>query len=343
MCLDFVEESREQEAPKQAWSIWSGDELLALKTPLFSRCVVALGTFDGVHVGHRRILSDAVRLAQKEGWPAVAVTFDRHPAATVAPHRVPPLITPFQRRLELIVAAGISHIIVIRFDADFCRMPAEEFVRQIIGRALGAKALVVGYDFRFGFGARGNVATLEQAAPELGYDLNVVPPVTVDGERVSSTLIRRRVGEGDVEGVRKFLGRPFGLQGTVVSGDARGRTLGFPTANLQVDPELLVPGDGVYLTRVRPARSVDPNVVSSGDCFAALTVIGTRPSFGGGERTVESFLLDFDGDLYGRQLVIDFHRRVRGIIRFRSAEELVRQIEADVAKARAYFGLGNPR
>lgn len=323
------------EATERPWSVWNGDDLRALENPLFTNCVVALGTFDGVHLGHQQILREAVQVGRERGWPAVAFTFDRHPAATLAPESKPALITTFERRLELIVEAGITHVIVVRFDTNFVCVTARDFVKEILCGALGAKALVVGYDYRFGFGAKGNVETLEKAATKMGYDLTVVQPVTLDGERVSSTLIRRQIAHGDVEGAEAFLGRPFRLRGTVVPGDARGRTLGFPTANLQVDPELLTPGDGVYLTKV----SVDPRSPQTTKPISAITVIGTRPSFGKRERAVESFLLDFSGDLYGKELDIDFLRRLRGIVRFESPEELVRQIEADVREARAFFGL----
>ncbi|HLS90653.1 MAG TPA: bifunctional riboflavin kinase/FAD synthetase [Limnochordia bacterium] len=335
--MSWLPEQDDTEAKNVAgpgWSMWSGEELLARRKPLFSHSVVALGTFDGVHLGHQEIFAKTVEISRDRGWCSVAFTFDRHPAATLAPERKPRLLTSFERRLELILETGVSHVAVVRFDTAFSRVPAEEFVEKVLCGALGARAIVVGYNFRFGFEARGNVDLLKECSAKLGYDLTVIQPVACSGQGVSSTKIRALVAQGDVEGARNLLGRPFSLEGVVVSGDARGRALGYPTANLSVDPELVLPGDGVYVTQANfsgQSRGTQPH--------QALTVIGTRPSFGGGERTVETFLLDFEGNLYGKKLRIDFLKRLRGIIRFERQEELVRQIEEDVAQARAYFGL----
>lgn len=320
-------------AKEERWSMWNGEELLSRRTPLFERSVVALGTFDGVHVGHQQIFAHALKISRERGWPSVVFTFDRHPAATLAPKRQPRLLTTFERRLELILETGVCHVVVVRFDAAFSKMPASQFVQRVLCGALGAKAVVVGYNFRFGFQAQGDVDLLEDAAATLGYDLTVVQPVVHQGEGVSSTAIRARLSQGDVEGAHALLGRPFALEGTVVRGDARGRVLGYPTANLKTDPDLLVPGDGVYVTQATPMGAGDAPL------YRALTVIGTRPSFGGGERTIENFLLDFDGDLYDARLRVHFLKRLRGIVRFEGPEALVRQIEKDVSQARAYFGL----
>jgi len=330
--VQWENEAPAVEAGGTSWSLWSSEELLAREAPLFDASAVALGTFDGVHLGHRRIFAEAAALAGARGWAAVAFTFDRHPAQVTAPERAPRLLTTFPRRLQLILGTGIGRAVVVRFDANFAQLPPEEFVRRILHGALGARAVVVGPDFRFGFRARGDVQLLERMASELGYSLHVVPPVTVDGEKVSSTSIRSRIARGDVEGAARLLGRPFSLEGTVVPGAARGRVLGYPTANLAVEADLAVPADGVYLTHTRdPEAGLGP--------LPGLTVIGTRPSFGPGERSVETFLLDFQGDLYGRRLEIAFLARLREVIPFSGAESLVRQIEADVAQARAYFGM----
>jgi len=329
----WVKKGPATEAGRGEWSLWGGKELLERSTPLFDACAVALGTFDGVHIGHRQIFEQAVALARACGWPAVAFTFDRHPAATIAPSRRPPLLTTFQRRIALILEAGIAHVVVVRFDEEFSRVPAEEFARRILSRALGAKAVVVGRDFRFGSGARGDVGLLERMASDLGYTLRVVPPVTVGGEKVSSTAIRSFVAKGDVEMAARLLGRPYLLEGVVVHGEARGRTLGYPTANLAVSEELLVPAEGVYLTKAHDREAgLGP--------FPGLTAIGTRPSFGPGARSIETHLLDYQGDLYGRRLSLEFCARLRDISAFEGAESLVRQIEVDVAQARAFFGLG---
>ena len=313
------------------WSKWSVDDFKAQRSPLFDRCVVALGTFDGVHVGHRRILEAACSLARETGGDAVAFTFDRHPQETLAPERAPALLSGFERRLELIQSAGVHHTVVAEFDHRFAAVEAGDFLDAVVLGALGARAVVVGYNFRFGRGASGDAAFLSRAARERGFRLEVAPPVEIGGEPVSSTRIRRELAGGDVAAAALLLGRPFSLSGRVKAGDARGRALGFPTANLEPEPRVAVPGDGVYITRVH----IDGE--ETGAVRSALTVIGRRPSFGQLERAIESFLLDYSGDLYGARIEIEFLSRLRDVVKFDSAEALKRQIEDDVAKAREYF------
>ena len=325
-----------------SWSLWSAADLLALPPPGLGPAVVALGTFDGVHLGHARILAEAVTLGRSLGCAPVAFTFDRHPMLTLAPERAPRALTPLSERVREILRSGIEHVVVVRFDGDFAALGAGEFLERIVCRALGARGVVVGYNFRFGRGAAGSTVDLERGAALHGYTLQVVPPVSVDGVPVSSTRIRAAVQEGRMEEAVRLLGRPFAACGPVVRGDARGRTLGYPTANVETAPELVLPPDGVYLSRVL-VRDGGENAGPPGDGAGnaegtpALAVLSDRPSFATGRRTLECFLLDFSGDLYGREVEVRFLSRLRGIVRVASVEELTGQIARDVAAARAYF------
>ena len=267
---------------------------------------VAIGTFDGVHLGHRRVL-DAVVAA---GLTPTVVTFDPHPRIAFG-YEVE-LLTPLRRRLELISEAGIQETLVVEFDLDLARLEPEAFVERVL-RPIGAEVVVAGADFRFGRGRTGDLELLGR----LGFDARTVPLV----ENVSSSRIRDLLRAGEVEQAAKLLGRPPEVEGTVVTGDARGGTLGFPTANLRLEPELLVPAYGIY------AGAADGN--------RAAISIGTNPHYGGAERLVEAHLLDFEGDLYGRRLVLQLWRRLRDEQSFGSEEELVTQIARDVEETRA--------
>ena len=266
---------------------------------------VAIGTFDGVHVGHRRVLDAAIAA----GRTPTVVTFDPHPR-TVLGNRVE-LIVPLQRRLELLAEAGIEDVLVVEFTLGLAGLEPEEFAEQTL-RAIGAEVVLAGASFRFGRGRAGDLEVLRR----LGFEVRPVPLA----ERVSSSQIRQLLGAGEIEGAAQALGRPPELEGTVVSGDARGGTLGFPTANLRVDPNVLVPAYGIYAGFAEGTR--------------AAVSVGTNPHYGGNERRIEAFLLDFDGDLYGRRLVIELWRRLRDEQAFASEGELVEQIARDVEQAR---------
>ena len=266
---------------------------------------VAIGTFDGVHVGHRRVLEAALAAG---GVPTV-VTFDPHPRVALG-NRVE-LLTTLGRRLELLDALGIEDVLVLEFDLELARLEPEPFAEQVL-RAIGAEIVLAGANFRFGRGAAGDLALLERR----GFDVRPVPLV----EGVSSTVVRQYVRAGEVERAARALGRPPEVEGTVVAGDARGGTLGFPTANLRVDPDLLVPAHGIYAGATLGTR--------------AAVSIGVNPHYGGRERRVEAFLLDFDGDLYGRRLVVELWARLRDERAFGSEEALVAAIRRDVEQAR---------
>jgi riboflavin kinase/FMN adenylyltransferase len=266
---------------------------------------VAIGTFDGVHLGHRRVLEAALAA----GLTPSVVTFDPHPRIAFG-YEVE-LLTPLHRRLELIGEAGIEETLVVEFDLDLARLEPEEFAEHVL-RPIGTEVVVAGTDFRFGRGRSGDLELLGR----LGFDARTVPLV----ENVSSSRIRELLRAGEIERAARLLGRPPEVEGTVVTGDARGGTLGFPTANLRLEPELLVPAYGIY--------------AGAADGHRAAISIGTNPHYGGEERRVEAHLLDFEGDLYGRRLILRLWRRLRDERSFASEEELVAQIARDVQETR---------
>jgi riboflavin kinase/FMN adenylyltransferase len=275
---------------------------------------VAVGSFDGVHLGHREVIrgSDSV------------LTFDPHPSAVVAPKHTPKLLTDLEIKAELVKDLGVQELIVIGFDADFAKRSAQEFIDDVLVGTLAATHVSVGENFRFGNRAKGDPQML---AKDERFSTRVTPLLEVDGEVVSSSHIRGLVLAGEVEHAARFLGAPFQMRGEVVHGDERGRELGFPTANLVPDDALVCPGHGVY-------ACLADTLTGAGALPAAVNV-GVRPTFvtGRGE-LVEAYVLDFDGDLYGKRLRLDFLSRLRGERRFQSAEDLVEQMHRAVARTR---------
>jgi riboflavin kinase/FMN adenylyltransferase len=275
---------------------------------------VAVGTFDGVHLGHREVISGA----------DTVVTFDPHPAAVVAPGGAPRLLTTLERKTELIADLGVQELVVVPFDQDFAARSAQSFVDDVLVGTLRAEHVSVGENFRFGHKAAGDEELLRS---DERFGTRVVALLEVDGEVVSSSHIRGLVLGGAVEYADKLLGAPFTVGGEVVQGDQRGRTLGFPTANLVPRDGYVVPGHGVYACRAQTA---------DGAVHVAATNVGVRPMFvtGRGE-LIEAFLVDFDGDLYGSQLRVEFLKRLRGEKRFESVDALVEQMGRDVEETRA--------
>jgi|SRR5215470_19914755 len=285
--------------------------------------VVALGVFDGIHLGHREILTRAVGRARDLGLEAVACTFEPHPMEVLQPDRVPLPITTLGERLDLIAAVGIDTTVILPFTREMASIEPESFVKGVLVDRLRAREIVVGDSHRFGRGARGDPRLLLSLGEQLGFEVDVVPALSVDGAPVSSTEVRAALQEGDVERAARLLGRPYTVCGDVVRGAGRGRTLGFPTANLRTDRPLLVP-TGVYACHATVEGMVYPTVVN----------IGVRPTFPGQAFAVEAYLLDFSGDLYGNVLCLGFERRLRGERRFPSVDALKAQIAEDVALAR---------
>ncbi len=295
--------------------------------PGWGRSVVTIGVFDGVHRGHQMIIGHTVRRAKELGMSSVVVTFDPHPAVVVRPGSHPAVLTESGRKAELIEELGVDVLCVIPFTVDFSRLGPETFVHDVLVEHLHASAVVVGENFRFGHKAAGDVGLLERLGRTFGFTVEGAPLVgSAPASVVSSTYIRSCVDAGDVAEAAAALGRPHRLEGIVVRGDARGRKLGFPTANLAVSAHAAVPADGVYAAWL----------VRRGHAPARAAVsIGTNPTFSGRERRVEAYVLDFDEDLYGERLGLDFVARLREQRRYDGIEALVDQIRADVDQARA--------
>lgn len=290
--------------------------------------VVSIGTFDGVHRGHRVVLGRAREYADEQGLPMAVLTFYPHPLSVVRPGHEPPAVATLRHRLELVGQAGADAALVLTFDQSLAAMSAEDFVRSVVVEAMHARAVVVGEDFRFGHRAVGDVGLLARMGADAGFTTVPVPPVGHDGIRWSSTEVRRRVAEGDVRTASSVLGHLFEVEGPVVVGDHRGRDLGYPTANLAVAPGMLVPADGVYAGYLR--RVDDPETL-----LPAAVSVGTNPTFDGDERRVEAYVLDTDDlDLYGQHVAVSFVEQLRTQRRFDDVDTLVAQMAVDVAQTR---------
>lgn len=302
---------------------------------------VTIGAYDGVHLGHRAVLRLLRELADARGLDAALVTFHRHPMQVVRPESAPKLLTTLPQKLELLESTGLLDVCrVLRFDDTRRHESAEDFVTEVLVGELGARIVVVGADFHFGYGRSGDVSLLERMGADLGFEvvgLGLVSPASemsadADSEPYSSTQVRQLLAMGDVEAAARRLGRHHEVRGTVVEGDKRGRDLGFPTANIAVPDEIAMPADGIYA-----GYFVD----GPGNLHQAALSLGRRPTFHHDQRfsLLEAHLLDFDGDLYGQQVAVRFVARIRGEERFDSAGELVERISLDVAETRRILGV----
>ena len=293
---------------------------------------IAIGTFDGVHVGHRAVIARALAGARSHNQTPTVLTWDRHPAQTLRPDKAPPLLTAPERKVELIEETGVEQLVVLEFDETLSRWSPEEFARKVLAEGLGAGAVFVGSGWRFGHKATGDVSLLTELGEELGFAVEGIELAEVEGGPASSTRVRRALAQGDMKLVRALLGRPFDWDGVVRHGDDRGASLGWPTANLGIDPAYAHPPRGVYAGRGRVGERWWPAAIN----------VGVNPTFGGEPGhtplRVEAYLLDFQGDLYGRSLRLEFHERMRDEKRFESAEELSAQIARDVEQTRALLG-----
>ncbi|MGF1472385.1 MAG: bifunctional riboflavin kinase/FAD synthetase [Rubrobacteraceae bacterium] len=287
--------------------------------------VVALGNFDGVHLGHQKVLGRAAEVGREEGAVVVAATFDPHPQAVLRPGSEPRLLTPLELRREVLLRYGADEVRAIRFDRNLSRKGPEDFVRDVLIGELHAGGVVVGENFRFGHKARGDTRQLRWLMGDFGGVVHAVPIREENGEQeINSTRIRELLAVGEVGPAARLLGRPYLLRGEVVAGDRRGRTIGFPTANVVPDPRVVVPARGVYAGIVRVGAKE----------YAACTNVGVAPTFERGENRVEAHLLDFDGDLYGETVDVTFTGRIREEKKFAGIEELKQQIARDVEEAR---------
>lgn len=285
---------------------------------------IAIGVFDGVHLGHQALVRQTAAYAKQHGGRPLATTFDPLPIQVLAPGAPPTALSDTDDRVRLLHEAGASDVIVFRFTKAFAAQDADEFVRRLAG-AGDVRQILVGEDFRFGRDRRGDVRTLIAAGPNHGYEVIVPTTVKLDGGVVSSTRVRNALIAGDIEGAARLLGRAYRVRGAVVHGAKRGRALGFPTINLSVAPQRLLPRDGIYVMSLR---------VGDEEVGAAAS-IGVRPTFGGGDRTLEAYLIDWEGDVYGDTIEATFLKRLRDELRFESPEELSTQIARDVEAARA--------
>jgi riboflavin kinase/FMN adenylyltransferase len=288
---------------------------------------VTIGAYDGVHKGHRALLRDLCRRAEEAGLSTVVVTFDRHPASVVRPDSAPKQLTDLEQKLELLATCGVDRTVVITFDRERADESAEDFVKEVLVDDLGARLVVVGEDFHFGHGRKGNVALLSELGDRFGFTV-VGIGLTGDGsDAVSSTRIRNLVATGQVEDAAQLLGRPHEVRGPVVRGDGRGGAeLGFPTANVQVADDIALPADGMYAGYFTRA---------DGSEHPAAIYVGRRPTFyqPGASVLVEAYLLHFEGDLYGEAARVSFVSRLRDDMRFDSAEALIAQMQRDVVDA----------
>jgi len=286
---------------------------------------VTVGFFDGVHVGHQSVIRKTVEAAAERGLRSVALTFDRHPREVLTPDDVPQLLTTLRRKAELIEALGVEVLAVMEFDEGVSRWPPERFVDQALVNGLGSQHAVVGANFTFGYRAAGTAEVLAELGQTRGFGVEGAPLAELDGRAVSSTSIRQALAEGDLYWPERALGRRYAVEGAVVPGAGRGRDLGFPTANLRTPARILLPGRGVYAGRA----------YAGGDWWTAAINVGTNPTFGEEPLHVEAFLLDFEGDLQGRVLTVEFWARLRDELRFESPEALALQMKDDVTRARA--------
>ena len=295
---------------------------------------MTIGFFDGVHLGHRVVIGEVRRLAAELGARSAVVTFDRHPAAVVRPETAPKLLTDLEQRLELLAAAGIDYALVVQFDEERSKESAEQFVENELVSCLGARAVVVGADFHFGHGRRGNVALLQQMGAIHGFEVDGIELVAsgARGARaVSSTAIREALSKGDLDDANRMLGRPHEVRGVVKEGDRRGRELGFPTANVAVPSTMQLPADGIYAGWF---------VRNDGGEHPAAISLGRRPTFYENQPAslLEAYLLDFSGDLYGETAAVRFVARLRGEEKFQSVDDLVDQMKRDVTRTREVLG-----
>ena len=293
--------------------------------------LVTIGVFDGVHLGHKHLIFKLKELAGQQSFCTVALTFHTHPQEILAPNSQPPFITDAFEKADLLRKEGVAAVIVLTFTPELATLRAREFV-ELLRSKLRMKGLVIGPDFALGHGAEGNIAALRKLGRELDFSVTVIPPVKMNGEIISSTVIRKAMADGDMEKVRRLMGRPFSLAGKVVHGFGRGSGLGFPTVNLSVQKGQAMPPDGVYATFAHTLNHV----------YHSVTNIGKNPTFGNSERTVEAYLLDFRDDIYEHEVKINFIHKIRDEIKFSSADDLVKQIYKDIKSTREILGHLNP-
>jgi riboflavin kinase/FMN adenylyltransferase len=286
--------------------------------------LLTIGVFDGVHLGHKHLISKLKELAREQGYSSGVITFRQHPQEVLSPQTKLPFLTDLGQRIKLLKNEGVEAVIPLSFTPELASLSPGKFL-GLLKKHLRMRGLVIGPDFALGRNREGNTDALRRLGQEMGFSVTVVPPMIIDGEVVSSTAIRNALASGDMKRVRKLFGRPFRLHGRVITGARRGVELGFPTANMDINPQQALPAEGVYVSQA----------YIDGGTYAAMTNIGQRPTFGGGERLVEVYLLDYHGDLYGQELAIDIIERLRDEKKFDTPEQLKKQIAEDVKQGKA--------
>jgi riboflavin kinase/FMN adenylyltransferase len=301
----------------------------------FRRPIVTIGNFDGVHLGHRAILETVARRAADLDGEAVVYTFDPHPRKVIRPGDAPGLLTTLEQKIELLEQSGADAVIVEPFTEAFSKTGADEFIRDHLKRRVGPVEVYVGYDFHFGRDRQGSMRMLTETGPLLGFSVTIIPEVTMEEGDVNSTRIRQLLADGEPERAARMLGRPFTVRGRVVAGDRRGRSIGFPTANLEAENEVL-PARGVYAGHL---LLLDPGDPRPGVRLPAVINVGSRPTFRTpGTVLAEAHVIDWNGDLYGRRVDLSFELRLRAERKFPSADALGKQIAADVEEGRRRLG-----
>jgi len=291
--------------------------------------VLTIGVFDGVHLGHKYLISQLMEHARQEELLGGVVTFRQHPQEVLSPRTKLPFLTDLGQRTNLLKNEGVDAIITLSFTGEVAQLSASQFV-SLLKRCLRMRGLLIGPDFALGRNREGKPDVLRRLGQDMNFSVTVIPHIIINGEVVSSTAIRKALADGDMKRVLNLIGRPFSLHGRVISGTGRGLELGFPTANLNIGPKQALPTEGVYATRAY----IDDKA------YQSMTNIGRRPTFGGNQRTVEVYILDYGNELYGRRLKIDIIKRLRGERQFDSVEELKKQIAEDVKQGRAILNPG---
>ncbi|OGL42627.1 MAG: riboflavin biosynthesis protein RibF [Candidatus Schekmanbacteria bacterium GWA2_38_11] len=288
--------------------------------------ILTLGNFDGVHLGHQEIFKRVVKRAKEIEGTSIAITFDPHPLKILAPEKCPSLITNFKEKAEILESFQIDILFSIPFTREFSSLDAGDFIKKIVVDKIGPKELFIGYDFAFGKGREGDTSVLKGLGESLGFKVTVVKPIRVGEKTVSSTLIRNLIKEGNVKEASVYLGRPYSISGEVIKGHGRGKGLGFPTANINFQNEL-IPSEGVYIGEILFGEERHKSLIN----------VGTNPTFGEDKLNVEVFILDFGRDIYGEFLKVFFQEKIRGEIRFKTPEQLIVQMQKDLKQARDFF------
>lgn len=299
-------------------------------TTKFTNSVITLGNFDGLHLGHQELIKMVIRRAEERGAVSLVVTFRPHPLKILAPEKCPPLISIYEEKIRLFEKLGIDVLVKIPFTVDFSAMAPEDFVKDILCGLLGAKEIFVGYNYRFGRGREGNVQTLKKLGEKFGFTVREVEQVSVGGEVISSSKIRRLLKDGEVEHASRLLGRTYAITGIVVRGDGRGKGLGFPTANI-IPKHTIIPANGVYAARLYVRDKL----------YDGIANIGMRPTFDKEGLTIEVHVFDFSEDIYSEEVSLYFVKKIREEKKFKNADELIRRIAADIKTAREILA-GHP-